>query len=209
MPGQTGATAMGGGQGSPVDGVQCAGTMSGNYHVHFFLGVFYNGQQVAVPAGVGMVNPEPPTDTVNGVPNQSWVANCYYDVHVHDNSGMVHVESTNNGDNCGQAVGGPTPPPCNYSIFNFQQFLDEWGISVSSTNLGPLTGPVQVYTQANPPAPYCTDPCTVNASTLSFYAAGANGLGAIPIYSHTVIWIVIGTPPSSGLPNVFFEEGDP
>jgi hypothetical protein len=211
MPGQTGATTTGGGQGSPVDGIACQGTMSGNYHVHFYVGVFYNGQQVVVPAGLGMVNPEPPTDTINGVPNQSWIATCYYDVHIHDNSGMVHVESTNtqNGQNCGPIAN--EQPECNYSIFTFQQFLDEWGISVSPTNFGPLTGAVQIYTQTgqNLPAQYCTDPCTVSSSTASFYTPGTSGLGAIPIYSHTMIWIVIGTPPTAGLPNVYFEEGDP
>ena len=203
----------GGGQGpsggGAVDGVTCQPTMSSNYHVHFFVGVFYNGSEVALPAGLGMVNPGPPTQTINGIPNQSWVADCFYEIHVHDNSGMVHVESQNNGNTCGPDNGN-SAPPCNYSIYKFGTFLDIWGVSVGPTNFGPLQGPVQVYTQPNPPSPYCTDPnqsCgTVASNTLAFYSGDPHN---IPIYSHTVIWIVVGTPPASGLPNVFFTEGDP
>lgn len=224
-PGDKGATTTGGpngngggGQGpvngGAVDGVSCQPSMSNNYHVHFFLGVYYNGSEVALPAGLGMSDPEPPKETVNGVPNQSWTASCYYDTHTHDNSGMVHVESQNNGTECGPYSGLQNAPPCNYSIYQVGTFLDIWGILVStniaSPQFGPLQGPVQIYTQADPPPPYCldaTDPCgTVDSNTLSFYSGDPH---QIPIYSHTVIWVVVGTPPQSGLPNVHFEEGDP
>src|SRR5579875_2798522 len=65
MPGDPGAMTTGGqngsgGQGATVDGIPCNPTMSEIYHVHFFLGVYDNGTEEVVPAGLGMVNPNPP-----------------------------------------------------------------------------------------------------------------------------------------------------
>src|SRR5579875_3124992 len=96
MPGDPGAMTTGGqngngggGQGATVDGIPCNPTMSEIYHVHFFLGVYDNGTEEVVPAGLGMVNPNPPDQyivndqptstpgpaaTYYGVPNQSWTA---------------------------------------------------------------------------------------------------------------------------------------
>ncbi|HEY1729826.1 MAG TPA: hypothetical protein VGG22_15740 [Candidatus Baltobacteraceae bacterium] len=224
-PGDQGATSSGGGQGpvnnGVVDGVPCAASMSNDYHVHFFLGVFYNGQELGIPAGVGMVNPDPPSDNINGVLNQSYYADCYYDMHAHDNSGMIHVETAyNTPQNCGAASGNPPTQLCNYaSPFTLQTFFDIWGISFSANSFGPLSGPVQIYTST--PANYnsysacgttsvntVVTPCVTQSSTYQAFL----GLPAqIPIYSHTTIWILVGTgnPYGQGLPNVNWQEGNP
>jgi len=236
MPGQTGATATGGGQGSAVDGIACASSMSNDFHVHFFLGIIYNGQEVAVPAGVGMVNPNPPNQyiyngypapgpTAGAVPNQSWTANCYYDMHVHDNSGMIHVETANNNPQlCGSSSGNPPAQECNYPApYTLKTFFDIWGINVTTSNFGPLTGPVVVYTTPSGYNSYseCGEqnnfvdvPCYTMSTSYSPWTGTLAQLEATPIYSHTVYWFVVGTPnpagpTGSGLPNINWVEGDP
>ena len=200
-PGDQGATATGGqngngggGQGGAIDGVGCQPTMSQLYHVHSFVGVYSQGQEIAVPAGVGMVNPNKPdeyvvndqptstpapTQTYYGVPNQTWTANCYYDLHVHDNSGMVHMETSSNGS-CGAFTSSPYPTPvnqqspCNYpSPFTLKTLLDIWGIALTANNFGKLSGAVQIYAT---PAGYdsytaCPDfsNCQTSSSTYQLY----------------------------------------
>lgn len=245
MPGQTGATATGGGQGpvngGAVDGITCKPSMAELYHVHAFLGVFYKGQEVVVPAGIGMVNPGPPNQSVyddqpvqpgdpnynNAVPNQTWSADCYYDLHIHDNSGMVHIETANNG-NCGAYTSTPYPTPdnqqteCSYpSPYTLQTLLDIWGISLSDNNFGPLQGAVQIYTtppgydsyNANGCGTSGTQlivPCYTKSSLYQYNSGHATDIAkSITLQSHTTIWIVVGTPLPSGLPSVNWEEGDP
>ncbi len=67
-----------GGQGSAVDGIECLPNMPDDYHVHAYLGIYLNGDLLAVPQSVGMVaSPR-----------------CFYALHTHDASGQVHVEAT-------------------------------------------------------------------------------------------------------------------
>jgi hypothetical protein len=211
------------------------------YHVHFFLGVYYQGQEAAVPAGVGMVNPHPPTEyvvddqptstpapsqTYYGVPNQTWTADCYYDLHVHDNSGMIHIETASNG-NCGAFTSSPYPTPvnqqklCNYpSPFTLATFLQVWGISLTPNNFGPLTGTVQIY--GTPPGYNSYSACsdfsnceTASTSYQLYFPTSSNNnnpmavASQIQLQSHTTIWIVVGQPLPSGLPNVHWDEGNP
>ncbi len=88
MPGDAGAQSQGGGQGADVDNIPCQTTMPGNYHVHAFLGLFVNGQEIAVPTDVGMVNPNGPSPpTTAGTDGYSGItvyADCYYFLHTHD-----------------------------------------------------------------------------------------------------------------------------
>jgi len=50
------------------------------YHVHSHLSIFLNGEQLAVPGQIGIVEPSPTTQ-------------CNYVTHTHDTSGIVHVEA--------------------------------------------------------------------------------------------------------------------
>lgn len=63
-----------GGQGQPVDGIQC-GVMSEDYHVHAHLTIIKDGQQLAIPSQVGIPG------------------NCNYAIHTHNESGELHVEN--------------------------------------------------------------------------------------------------------------------
>jgi len=61
----------------PIDGVHCDALEGTAYHIHAHLEIFGAGRQVTIPAGVGI-----PSD-------------CYYWLHTHDDSGIIHVEAPN------------------------------------------------------------------------------------------------------------------
>jgi len=68
-----------GGQGQDVMGLSCA-NMVENYHVHFHLSIILNGDALAVPSHIGIVE-------------SSATSECFYSLHTHDDSGKVHVEA--------------------------------------------------------------------------------------------------------------------
>jgi hypothetical protein len=64
------------GNGKPVDGVNCL--LNGNWHKHALISIYNNGKRLGFPDGIGRVH-----------------AGCYhaYEMHVHDVTGIVHMES--------------------------------------------------------------------------------------------------------------------
>jgi hypothetical protein len=79
----------------PIDGVYCDQLEQTAYHHHVLLTIYINDQQVTVPAGVGLAgSPSSPT--------------CYYWLHTHDTTGILHIEAPSGGS---------------YSLKNF---LDIW-----------------------------------------------------------------------------------
>ena len=68
-----------GGQGNPVSGVPCTDPHSA-FHIHSHLSIFKDGEALAFPAQVGIVQLTPTTD-------------CHYFVHTHDHSGKIHMEA--------------------------------------------------------------------------------------------------------------------
>ena len=69
-----------GGQGQPVSGLECSPNLDETYHVHTHLSVFLNGEALAIPAHVGIVQVNATTQ-------------CIYSIHTHDQSGKIHVEA--------------------------------------------------------------------------------------------------------------------
>ena len=69
-----------GAQGQPVGTFECFPTMPDTYHVHTHLSIFLDGVALAVPADVGIVGENTPTE-------------CFYPVHTHDRSGKIHIEA--------------------------------------------------------------------------------------------------------------------
>jgi hypothetical protein len=154
-----------GGSGQPVGDVPCRKTMFTNrYHVHFYLGIVDQGQQIALPDAIGMVDPGPP---VNGFTN---VAGCFYFLHTHDSSGIVHVEV-------------PQQLPLSDSIYTLAKLLSVWGLQASASGLGPLHGPVHVFVGNVP----------LQQTTVSAYHEYSGDPNDIQLKSHEVIWIEIGT----------------
>ncbi len=107
-----------GGTGQPVGGVECL-PVNHTFHEHAHVSVFLNGEQLAVPASTGIVNLSPGVD-------------CFYALHTHNRSGMIHVEAA-----------APT-------TFTLGQFFDIWGMTLSGSEVAGLTGmPVVVYVTDN------------------------------------------------------------
>jgi hypothetical protein len=196
MPNDPDATAQGGGQGQQVDGITPAPTMSSNYHVHAFLGLFVNGKEITIPDAIGFVNPfgdYPTTDKCTGgyINTECW-GSTIYDLHTHDPSGMIHMESAT-----------PTCAPCTMSIFTLGTLFDVWGVSVNAGpvgNFGHFQGQVTVYTSPLQYAGCAQSLCVTPSTSYSMYTGDPR---TIPLYSHTAVWVVVGTPMNaSSLPNV-------
>lgn len=72
-----------GGRGRPVHGIRCEAMEGSAWHVHAHLSIMVDGAQIAVPSHIGAVPLEAGPD-----PDL-----CYYWLHTHDATGIVHVES--------------------------------------------------------------------------------------------------------------------
>ncbi len=167
-----------GGNGGSIDGIPCASSMYNTYHVHAFVGLIVNGKEMAVPDAIGLY--EPGTET-NGVTD---TAHCYYAIHTHDASGMIHIESAQSA-------------PLSSAIYTLGNLLDVWGVPIASTRFGPFTGTVRVF--------YATTPLRDLYSGTYYQYTGSVPKG-IKLYSHEAIWIQVGTTyvPASQLPKIRF-----
>jgi hypothetical protein len=108
-----------GGQGAPVDGIACD-TTTPVQHIHVHLTLIADGQQRAIPIAIGVGDPFI-------LQNFVVAARCYYWLHTHDATGIVHVEA-------------PVT-----TTFNLGQFFAIWGQPLSSGNVAGFTGTVTAY----------------------------------------------------------------
>ena len=182
-----------GGHGKQVDNVLC-NRNSAIYHVHFFIGIIVNGQHRALPDGTGMSAPSADfTLEPEGFKNWTETSGCYYYLHTHDASGVVHVESPAN---------EPKSAWETVTLYTLGTYFDVWGTSLSSTNIGSINGTVTAYVAQ--PHVLKTDPVP-NTMLVRF----TGNPRTIPIHSHTVVWLEIGSPtiaPSSLSTIKFYEE---
>lgn len=170
-----------GGQGQTVDGVPCNPVMQSSYHVHPLVALYVNGTQYAIPHGLGMQNPGAPD--ASGFVN---TATCFYYMHTHDSSGIIHIED-------------PSTTPNTQSLYTLKTFLDIWGITAGANSFGPFSGPVRVFTSGS----VAQSSLTVNASQLTYFGSDPNG---VPLYSHEYIVVEVGPTYPTTLPNVQFYE---
>jgi len=181
-PSNTGADTPQGGHGQPVDGIMCAGMEYATLHVHSHLAILNHGKPIQVPRLLG------------GTPTAS--GGCLYWIHTHDASGTLHVES----DNTLYHV------PQTGALYTLGDVLALWGIPVSSTQIGPYSGQVTVWTSGQVAR---GGPGTNGEVPSNTYTLYSGDMTQIPLYSHEVIWVLIGTgnPIGASLPNVnFFDE---
>jgi hypothetical protein len=176
-----------GGRGNPVDKIPCDATeYVSDYHVHMYLGLVYKGRQIAVPDAIGLKGPGPEGGPPVTIPGYISTAKCYYFIHTHDASGMIHIESSSN-----------LPPSA--TVYTLKDVLDVWGMKYTSTSFGKFKGELRVFVG---------NPAALGDLTVSKYAQfkHAGKLGTIAIKSHEVIWIEIGKPvaKSGKLPPVTF-----
>jgi hypothetical protein len=110
-----------GGRGQTVDGIEGSSSEMLNTHIHAHLSIFYNGQQIAVPRGVGILPPFRVSDGfVEG-------GKGFYWLHTHDATGILHIESPDK------------------RVYTLGNFFDVWGQPLTATNVAGLTGPTHVY----------------------------------------------------------------
>lgn len=101
-----GSTATGG-HGAPVGNVNCL--VSEDYHLHAHLTIMLNGSALAIPAHIGLDG-------------------CAYELHTHDQSGVVHVETAT------------------ARQFTLGQLFAVWGQPLSRDNVAGITGQkISVY----------------------------------------------------------------
>lgn len=117
--------------GETVDGVQCQAGEKTVAHVHTHLTIFVNGQARQIPYGIGI----PGFQAYNVSSGASAgtgpfveTGTCFYWLHVHAYDGIIHIES-----------------PSRTQAFTLGQFFDEWGQTLSSTQVGSATGKVTVF----------------------------------------------------------------
>lgn len=122
-----------GGGGSAIDMISCDSGQSA-YHVHVHLSLFINGVQIALPEGIGIPNPQ---ELRPGLVNNG---NCFYWLHTHDHTGVIHVEA---------------PAKATYTLGNF---FDVWGEPLTPTNVAGLQGTLTEYVDG---VPFTGDPSTI------------------------------------------------
>lgn len=180
-----GDTSSGGSGSNTVDGIPCglnseSQMTSNNYHVHAFVGIMVNGTQYAMPDAIGMQGPG------SGEPILNFT--CAYYIHTHGASGVIHVE-----DPTITGTYQTVQPPSQY---NLQSLFDIWGQSMASLPITGVAGNPVIYT-GTPSSKLSNGDDLVNSYTLSTASPSS-----ILLSHHMVIWLVYGTPPSAGLPQI-------
>ena len=152
------ATLVNAATGQTVDGVQCQAGEQTVVHVHTHLTIFVNGKARVIPYGIGIPGFQA-VETSAGPFVET--GSCFYWLHVHAYDGIIHVES-----------------PSTSQSFTLGQFFDEWGIPLSTTQVGSATGPVTVFftSPGKKPGLYQGDPRN------------------LPLGDHYQIQLDVGTP---------------
>lgn len=121
-----------GGTGQTLDNVPCR-AINNTFHVHAHLAISLNGELLAIPNFIGTLSSTP---TFGG---------CFYEVHNHDRSGRMHIESD---------------VPRSYTLGAFFRI---WGQPLSATNVAGITGlPVEIFiTDGATTTRYTGDPAAI------------------------------------------------
>lgn len=123
-----------GGNGQPVRGIEALGREMLQSHYHAHLSLFYEGEQVAIPAAIGIVDPGGARDGFVGS------GRALYWLHTHDASGIIHVES---------------PDRRRYTLGDFFAI---WGRPLGRSGAAGLEGKVRAYVNGSP---YRGDPAAI------------------------------------------------
>jgi hypothetical protein len=138
------------------------------YHVHSHLDVFVDGDQVTVPAGLGIdiTNPAVHTIPVNGQNEYGAIdppcdKACISPLHTHAVSGILHTESATRRDN------------------TLGQLFIEWNVRLDANCVNTYCKPAKTIAVYVDGKAFTGDPATIELS------------------NHKEIAIVIGTPPAN------------
>jgi hypothetical protein len=152
------ATLSAGATGQTVDGIECNAGEKTVTHVHTHLTIFVNGKARVIPYGVGIPGYQA-VQTAQGPFVET--GSCFYWLHTHAEDGIIHVES-----------------PSTSETFTLGQFFAEWGVPLSSTQVGPASGKLTVF-------------FTAPGKKVGIYKGNPANL---PLGSHYQIQIDVGTP---------------
>jgi hypothetical protein len=122
---EAGDTAKGG-NGQPVDGIEGSSSEMLKVHVHSHLALFYKGEQIAIPQGIGIVKP---FREENGFVGSG---QGFYWLHTHDATGVIHVESPDN------------------RAYTLGNFFNVWGQPLDADNVAGLKGKVHAFVDGKP-----------------------------------------------------------
>jgi hypothetical protein len=115
---------------SSIDGISCVYDPEKGHHEEVHLSLFVRGRQLAVPMGIGMINPH--TEPYRSGPGAGGPFagddDCVYWMHTHDFSGVTHVE-----------------PQVANQTFTLGQFFDIWGQPLNWSRVASYTGTVRVF----------------------------------------------------------------
>ena len=99
-------------------------------HVHAHLDVFIDGQEIIVPAGIGINIEDPEVDYFEDVGSYAGIEMCEQPcispLHTHDASGVLHTESSVQ------------------ETHTLGQFFTEWGVELSETCVGEQCAPTPI-----------------------------------------------------------------
>ncbi len=112
-----------GGQGQPISGLSCISAM-GPYHRHAHVSLFVKGEQIAIPLGIGIMNPV----VANGYVNFDRTK-CFHEMHSHDASGVIHLH----------------PNPGEARALTLGQLFDLWGQPLTRQNVAGQAGRVVAF----------------------------------------------------------------
>lgn len=200
------SSSAGGTSGAPdgttsVDGMSCGAVTEGAsypqsaFSQHAFVGIYDNGTWEALPQAIGMVKPVSPTAGTPSHPTDTYAVEnnqCEYNLHTHDYSGLVHVEDET------LAQSNEMMP----AYATLQALFDLWGAQLGATGItagsSSMTGPVTIY--SGTPG----GRTSAGNDIVTSYAPFAGAAGSLQFSKHMAVWIVVGTPPSAGLPQVQF-----
>ena len=184
-----GDTATGANGSNTIDGLGCSLSSEqmagGGYHVHSFVGIMVNGTEYAIPDAIGMNQPTSDEPITNFT--------CAYSIHTHGASGIVHVEDPTMAQNY-----SATP-----AQYNLQSLFDIWGQSLAALPINGISAAPQIYVGTPSGKRSCS--CAQNGDDLvNSYTLYTGSPTSLLLTHHTAIWLVYGTPPSAGLPQIDF-----
>jgi hypothetical protein len=150
-----------------IDGIPCGGSEVLNYHIHAHLTLYKDGKPVPVPAYVGI-----PYSAAINVGGQH---TCFYWLHTHDASGVVHIES-------------PT-----HDLYTLGQFFDIWHYTSLWDAQGGLAGPAGLVVDSS----FVTALRSAKPGEIHVYVGGkyvGSNYQSITLTKHKLITVEIGTP---------------
>lgn len=171
---------------APIDGIPCTGalpTLAQHFHDHLTL--YVNGIQYAIPVAIGIYHPaklngtsaNPLVGFYNIDPNDATA--CHYDIHVHAADGVFHVETASA-----------------TQTFYLKNFLDIWGVSMSTTGFWKISGPTRWFE---------TDESVGGPGSYKVREITGIDPATIVLTKHLEFTVEIGTP-LVAIPNYLFVE---